>query len=206
MKFVLLYLVTTMASHATATTGIQTPSNVAESTTGPGQYEVLVSDPAGNLLGDAKRTWIDLVSARVSLSSGIATLDVEVTSPFPSSAQMPGLCADLVLHLLAGADQDPLDPSMKQQSLRFRYSKDGWNPVAILEHDPHTLSAFPIRLTHHLNRLTVEFPSALLSGYSHWAVSTSTDCAPKWRPVTQNPPTATAVLPAPAPIEDAASE
>jgi len=204
MKPALICFSAAMAICAAA--DIEPASNVAESTAAPQFDGIAVSDPAGNLLGDAKRTWIDLVSARVSLSSGIATLDVEVTSPFPSSAQMPGLCADLVLHLLAGADQDPLDPSMKQQSLRFRYSKDGWNPVAILEHDPHTLSAFPIRLTHHLNRLTVEFPSALLSGYSHWAVSTSTDCAPKWRPVTQNPPTATAVLPAPAPIGDGASE
>lgn len=206
MKFDLIFFSTAIAIGAAATSGIEPASNAAESTTTPEFDGIVVSDPAGNLLGDAKRSWIDLVSASVSLSSGIATLDVEVASPFPTSSQMPGLCADLVLHLLTDEDQDPLDPLLNQQSIRFRYSKDGWDPVSILEHDPLTLSAIPIRMTHHLNRLSVEFPSALVSGFSHWAVSTSTDCAPKWRPVTQNPPTATAVLPALDPIADAASE
>lgn len=156
---------------------------------------VVVQDPQGNLHGDSERTWIDLTSITLSISSGTAILDVEVASPLPAASQMPGLSADLMLHLLSDSGQDPLDPALLQQLIRFNYSKEGWAPVSILDKDPSSVSLIPIRITSHGNSVSFQFPAGLIQEYSHWAVSTSTACAPKWRPLTHNPPTPAAALP-----------
>lgn len=174
---------TRLTAEQTATETLQRP--------GP----VVVQDPQGNLHGDSERTWIDLTSITLSISSGTAILDVEVASPFPAASQMPGLSADLILHLLTDSREDPLDPSLLQQLIRFNYSNEGWTPVSILDKDPSSVSLIPIRITSHGNTVSFQFPAGLIEEYSHWAVSTSTACAPKWRPLTHNPPTPVASLP-----------
>ncbi|RJP17230.1 MAG: serine/threonine protein kinase [Candidatus Abyssobacteria bacterium SURF_5] len=156
-----------------------------------------VSDPAGNLHGDASRRYLDILQAEAALREERYTLSIHTAEAFPEPGEMANRRIDIVFF----ADIDR-DIRTGQSSLGYEYLISlnldsngwnvGWNKTSDRSRkDGIEISPKDFQMEVRGAQASISFPKHYLPAdiFDWWAYC-GTINAPDWPPLTENPGTA----------------
>jgi serine/threonine protein kinase len=160
----------------------------------------VLADPANNLTGDTNRSFMDILQTTIRTEGDNYVFEALTAAPFPSASEMAG---GKRFDFMWFVDIDK-QRSTGQSDLGNDYNihlfldETGWHfawykvsPVS--EHDGITIAEWDFRPRIERARAALIFPKRYLPARSFemWATCSSLN-APKWPPLTENPPTARA--------------
>jgi hypothetical protein len=167
---------------------------------GTGSNPSVVSDPPGNLKGDASRMYLDVLETSVALEGDRYAFSATTAAPMPAPEEMKGGKAiDLIWHINADCDLKTAQARRlgNDYNIHAALNERGWHPrffrVSSLTQDETSkiqFSEFEIAVTG--NTITLFVPKKYLRSERFlWCMhATSMNSRKVWPPSTGNPHTA----------------
>lgn len=159
-----------------------------------------VIDPRGNLVGDPTRTYLDIVSAKVARDGEYVAFTVKTVSRFPKPAAMGGgKRVDYIWFVDADKNKATgQSPKGNDYNVHLYLDEKGWHSAVFPVSDAakaRNMTPSPeecqVRVEGTVATLLVPAKTFPAPSFDWWAWAT-TQNAPDWPPVSENPPTARA--------------
>lgn len=145
-----------------------------------GSIDFHVDDPAGNLDGDGKRGFVDIIKVDIKHNATFTTIEIEVRESFPEPATLLGMGMQFVC-LFKTSGTDSYTKTVAELSER------GWSASMLQQTTTTSRKSVPLDFFLQPNRVTLQIPNTLISTAEELVVSSSTANKPKWKPITSNP-------------------
>lgn len=147
---------------------------------------IRTTDPAGNLSGDATRTFLDLVQIELKPHFRGRTLILFLAGPLPDPASLLGTGLRFTIEF-RDIPCDNLTTSARHHlDLRLTPSHWDWNLKSAVSDVADQINAVSLESDSQIIRL--HLPEALFTRISCLSVSATTEDYPKWLPITTHPP------------------
>lgn len=146
---------------------------------------IRTTDPAGNLSGDAKRTFLDLVQIELKPHFRGRTLILTLAGPLPDPASLLGTGLRFIIEFWDTPCDSHATPALHHLDLWLTPSHWDWNLKSAESDMVDLVNAVSLESDSQIIRL--HLPEALFTDISCLSVSATTEDYPKWLPVTTHP-------------------
>jgi hypothetical protein len=145
-----------------------------------------VDDPAGNLIGDSRRGYVDITQIRVQQSDTQTVIKISVSEPFPDPSTLLGMGMEFIF-TFRSSDAD--ESAVVLESRVELYDK-GWIATHKRSDENPAGDSLPIDFSVTPTGFTINFPNSFIGNAETVEIVSDTANKPKWKPVTSNPPVA----------------
>lgn len=145
-----------------------------------------VLDPAGNLMGDASRSYLDLTELRLVSEASGRRLELYLAGPFPRADFMLGMGFRFDIAFLETRKSN-VNGAPSPHLLQVRMGQDHWTWSLSSKLQLASQLESEIRIEANTRTLQIFLPEALFTGMELLKVSATTEEFPKWTPLTTHP-------------------